>query len=65
LGLREEQVGWRRVASSTGRTISNPRIVGHTPAANRNSSLNVFEKGGLLCSLGSYITVIYTSPHPL
>jgi hypothetical protein len=34
LGLKEEHAGWRRVASSTGRTISNPRIVAHTPAAN-------------------------------
>jgi len=45
LGLREENAGWRRVASSTGRTISNPRIVGHTPAAHINNSLSVFKKG--------------------
>lgn len=47
VGLREEHAGWRRVASSTGRTISNPRIVGHTPAANINNSLSVFKKGGI------------------
>jgi hypothetical protein len=40
LGLKEEHAGWRRVASSTGRTISNPRIVAHTPAANTNDSLS-------------------------
>jgi hypothetical protein len=31
LELKEEHAGWWRVASSTGRTISNPRIVAHTP----------------------------------
>jgi hypothetical protein len=51
LGLRDEHAGWRRVASSTGRTISNPRIVGHTPAANINKRLSVFEKGETFLSI--------------
>jgi len=60
LGLREEHAGWRRVASSTGRTISNPRIVGHTPAANINNSLSVFKKrrNFFFGSSGRYITVL-------
>lgn len=59
LGLRDEHAGWRRVASSTGRTISNPRIVGHTPAANINKSLSVFEQGEKVLSIsGCYITVL-------
>lgn len=59
LGLREEHAGWRRVASSTGRTISNPRIVGHTPAANMNKSLSVFKKGGnFFSSSVRYITIL-------
>ena len=59
LGLREEHAGWRRVASSTGRTISNPRIVGHTPAADIYKSLSVFGKGGnTLSSSGHYITML-------
>lgn len=59
LGLREEHAGWRRVASSTGRTISNPRIVGHTPAANINNSFSVFKKGGIFfIGSGPYTKVL-------
>jgi hypothetical protein len=37
LELKEEHAGWWRVASSTGRTISNPRIVAHTPVTDREN----------------------------
>jgi hypothetical protein len=50
LELKEEHAGWRRVASSTGRTISNPRIVAHTPAAN-TTVLAHLRKGILLLTL--------------